>query len=143
MRNWIRDSGTTCHNDEAAFGHILFFEVPQDIMLGDGYYAGATGKRNLISDMYLPNGKIKRCRLGVVLLVKDLSYNLLSVSKAAATGKKFEFKQSLCKVEKQGVTATATKYGNLYHLKGLGSIEDNKEHKAAMKCASKCDKTKE
>ena len=80
-----------------------------------------------------------------MLLVKDLSYNLLRVSKAAATGKKFEFEQSFCKVvdDKHGVIATATKYGNLYYLNCAGSIEDNKEHQTAMKCSSKNDETKE
>ena len=95
--------------------------------------------------MYLPKGKIKRCKPADVMLVKDLSYNLLSVSKAAATGKKFEFEQSFCKVvdDKHGVIATATKYGNLYYLNCAGSIEDNKEHRTAMKCASKNAETKE
>ena len=92
------------------FDHISVLDVPQDIMVGDGYSVRATGKGNIILDMYLPNGKIKRCKLADVLLVKDLSYNLLSISKAAATGKKFEFEQSFCKVvdDKHGVIATAT-----------------------------------
>ena len=145
--NWIVDSGATCHmcKDVQVFDHISVLDVPQDITVGDGYSVRATGKGNVILDMYLPNGKIKRCKLADVLLVKDLSYNLLSVSKAAATGKKFEFEQSFCKLvdDKHGVIATATKYGNLYYLYCAGSIEDNKEHHTAMKCASKNDETKE
>ena len=145
--NWIVDSGATCHmcKDEKVFDHISVLDVPQDITVGDGYSVRATGKGNVILDMYLPNGKIERCKLADVLLVKDLSYNLLSISKAAATGKKFEFEQSFCKVvnDKHGVIATATKYGNLYYLNCAGSIEDNKDHQTAMKCASKNDETKE
>ena len=147
MSNWIVDSGATCHicNDEEAFDHISVLDIAQVIMVGDGYSVRAIGKGNMILDMYLPNGKIKRCRLTDVLLVKDLSYNLLSVSKAATTGIKFEFEQSSCKIadDKHGVIATATKYGNLYYLSCVGSIEDNKEDQAAMKCANKSDETKE
>ena len=147
MSNWIVDSGATCHmcHDEEAFDHISVLDVSQDITVGDGYSVRATGKGNVILDIHLPNGKIKKCRLADVLLVKDLSYNLLSISKAAATGKKFEFEQSVCKVvdDKHGVIATATKYGNLYYLNCVGSIKDNKKHQAAMKCASRSEETKE
>ena len=147
MSNWIVDSGATCHmcNDEEAFDHISVLNIPQDITVGDGCSVGASGKGDVILDMYLPSEKIKKCRLAYVLLVKDLSYNLLSLSNAAATGKKFEFEQSLCNVvdDKHGMIATATTYGNLYYLNCVGSVEDNKEHQAAMKCASKSDETKE
>ena len=131
--------------DEEVFDHISALDVLQDITVGDRYSVRATGKGNVILDRYLPNGKIKRCKLADVLLVKDLSYNPLSVSKAAATGKKFEFQQSFCKVvdDKHGVIAIATKFGNLYYLNCAESIEDNKDHHTAMKCASNNDKTKE
>ena len=53
-----------------------------------------------------------------VLFVPDLSYNLLSVSKAAQNGKKVEFGEEGCKIlnNKCKVIATAEKVGNLYLL---------------------------
>ena len=41
--------------------------------------------------MRLPGGKVQRCVLQHVLHVPDLSYNLVSVSKASEKGKVTEF----------------------------------------------------
>ena len=63
--NWIVDCGATCHTckDEEVFDHISVLDVPQDITVGDGYSVRTTGKGNIVLDMYLPNGKIERCKL--------------------------------------------------------------------------------
>ena len=77
-----------------------------------------------------------------MLYVPQLSYNLLSLSKAARNGKQFQFEGSKCYITdtKHGVIGIATKYGNLYHL-NFNELKDKENH-AAMKCSGKT-KTKE
>lgn len=66
----------------------------------------------------LSNGNSLICRLEKVLYVPKLSYNLLSVSKAAEVGNTTNFSGTGCEiVDRKGkVTAFATKVGSLYYL---------------------------
>ena len=68
--------------------------------------------------MKLPDEKIKSCQLQEVLHVPDLTYNLVSVSKASEAGKMTKFDKSGCHIlnSKSKLIATATKFGRLYFL---------------------------
>ena len=126
-RNWVADSGPTCHisNNEELFDQIIGLEMQQEITVAHGHSVQATGQSDVILRMNVPNGKIKKCKLSDVLYVPDLLHNLLSVSKAASNGKSSEFGQSHCNIidNKFGVIATATKCRNLYYLNCAGSIQ--------------------
>ena len=65
------------------------------MVLGDGHALTAAGKGNVMLDMKLPNGKIQTCKLSDVLYVPKLSYNLLSVAKAAQRGKMTKYSPKL------------------------------------------------
>ena len=64
------------------------------------------------------HGNSRKCRLEKVLYLPNLSYNLLSVSKAAETGHTTSFSSTSCEIvdQKRRVTAFATKVGSLYYL---------------------------
>ena len=142
--NWIVDSGATCHmcNEENLFSEMVPLEKQQDITVGDGYSVQATAKGTVMLKMSVAKNKEIVCRLSDVLLVPELSYNLLSVSKASRNGTKFEFVGSRCHIsnEQHGIIGTATKYGNLYHLNCSG-MKDANNH-TTMKCQRK-DNSKE
>ena len=88
MGNWIVDSGATCHmcHDEILFSKLQLLEKETDVTLGDGNTVRATGKGTVPLMMNLPNSSCSKCCLLEVLFVPSLSYNLLSVSKAAEKG---------------------------------------------------------
>ena len=69
----------------------------------------------------------------------DLSYNLLSVSKAAKAGKVVKFTETGCEIldSNKKVIAVATRVGSLYHL---NCQADNEQIKAAV---NKSKETKE
>jgi hypothetical protein len=118
--SWIIDSGATCHicNDKTSFIELHTLKKPQDVTLGDGHVLSATGTGDVAVELILENGKTKRCRLHDVLYVPELTYNLLSVSKATEAGKRVRFHSNECKIldEHENVVATATKRGSLYYL---------------------------
>ena len=66
----------------------------------------------------LPDGNTTKCTLTNVLLVPNLSYSLLSVSKAYSAGKATRFDKRGCEIlnSRKKVIAFATRIGNLYHL---------------------------
>ena len=71
--------------------------------------------------MKLPCGnKTRKCKLVDVLYVPNykLSYSLLSVSKAAESGKTTKFDETGCQILGKNCTviATATRVGSLYYL---------------------------
>ena len=74
-----------------------------------------------------------------MLFVKALSDKPLSVSKAASTGKTFEFGQWFSNVidENYSVFATATKHGNLFYLNCIGSRQNMAQKHRVMKCSNK------
>ncbi len=61
---------------------------PEKVTVGDGPTLEAIGRGSVDLWMKLPSGAIQqKCKLHDVLFVPDLSYNLVSVSKASEAGK--------------------------------------------------------
>ena len=98
--SWIVDSGATCHTccDEKLFSELHPLEKETDVTLGDGRTLQATGQGTVPLVMNLPYGSSSTCCLLEVLFVPSLSYNLVSVSKAAERGKDAKFDQDGCKI---------------------------------------------
>ena len=113
---WIVDSGATSHmcNDQKLFSELHPIEKPLEVLLGDGHVLNAAGSGVVL----LPNGKMRRCKLRSVLYVPSLSYNPLSVSRVAQSGKVTKFGRLACHIlnANHKVIARATKVGSLYHL---------------------------
>lgn len=118
--NWIVDSGATCHMcaNQEFFVDLQPLGKPMDVTLGDGRVLQATGRGLVTLSMRLPGGSERRCNLLDVLYVPALSYNLLSVSRAAERGYFTEFDCNGCQISVPGgrVVAKATRVGCLYHL---------------------------
>ena len=100
-------------------------------MLGDGYAVEETGRGTVVLELTKVGGKASRCKLHEVLYVPDLSYNLLSVSKAAEAGKVVKFTETGCEIldSNKKVIAVATTVGGLYHL---NCKADNEQTNAAV-----------
>ena len=117
---WIVDSGATCHmcNGRSMFVKYRSLRVPEKVTLGDGHSLDAVGRGMVALVMKLPDGKRKRLKLRDTLFVPDLSYNLLSVSKASETGMLIIFNESGCQIVngKSKVRACAMRCGSLYIL---------------------------
>ncbi len=98
LNSWIVDSGATCHmcNDKEMFVEFNNLEPSQEVTLGDGYSVEATGCGTVRLKMQLTDDKTKECKMSDVLYVPQLSYNLLSVSKATQSGKKVKFTENDC-----------------------------------------------
>ncbi|KAL1256499.1 hypothetical protein QQF64_012044 [Cirrhinus molitorella] len=120
MDSWIVDSGATCHmyHDKKQFVEFISLEPPQEVTLGNGFSVEATGCGVVRLKMTLTDDKTKKCKLNDVLYVPQLSYNLLSVSKATQLGKKVKFTEDTCDITdvNQKLIATATKEGSLYYV---------------------------
>ena len=117
---WIVDSGATCHmcHDRNLFTDIKSLKDPLEVAMGDGHTLTAAGKGDVTLDVRLPNEKNKSCKLHDVLYVPKLSYNLLSVAKAAQRGKVTKFTKSGCYIldKQHNLIAKASKVGSLYYL---------------------------
>ena len=117
---WIVDSGATCHmcNDQEQFVEFRKLSNTQEVTLGDGHTLDGTGIGVVKIETLLPDGNTQMCRLEKVLYVPDLSYNLLSVSKATEAGNTTNFSGPGCEIvnRKGKVVAFATKVGSLYYL---------------------------
>ena len=117
---WIVDSGATSHmcNDREQFVNFKELLNKQAVTLGDGHTLDGTGIGTVKIETLLPDGNSQKCRLEKVLYLPNLSYNLLSVSKAAETGHTTSFSSTSCEIvdQKRRVTAFATKVGSLYYL---------------------------
>ena len=90
---------------------------PLDIILGDGHTLNATGSGTVT--LMLESSSLKRkCKFHDVLYVPELTYNLLSVSKAVDKGISFTFKESECIIKdaNQKLITVARKVGSLYHV---------------------------
>ena len=68
--------------------------------------------------MKLPDSTTQLCKLRDVLYVPNLSYNLISVSKASEVGKVAHFDEAGCRIlnAEKRVIATAVRCGCLYFL---------------------------
>ena len=111
--NWIVDSGATCHvcNDRRSFVELNFLQTPLDITLGAGH--------TFIVTLILKSDFSKRkCKLYDVLYVPELTYNILSVSKAVEKGVSFIFSDHRCVIKgvNQRLITVATKVRNRYHV---------------------------
>ena len=117
--NWIVDSGATCHvcNDHGSFVELSFLQTPLDIILVDGHALKAIGC-GIVTLMFESDFSIRKYKLSDVLYVSELTYNLLSVSKAVEKGISFAFRDHRCVIKdvNQRLITVATKVGNLYHV---------------------------
>ena len=133
MNGRIVDSGATCHMccDDKLFDELHSLKQPLEVMLGNGYAVEATGRGTVALELTKVGKKASRCRLHEVLYVPDLSYNLLSVSKAVKAGKVVKFTETGCEIldSNKKVTAVATKVGSLYPL---NCQADNEQTNAAV-----------
>ena len=118
--NWIIDSGATCHmcSNKKLFVDLQPLKQPMEVTLGDGHVLEAIGRGVVSLKMKLPNSVTRRCNVQDVLYVPALSYNLLSVSIAAESGKVTEFDNSGCHIVASDgrVVAKATRVRSLYYL---------------------------
>ena len=116
---WIVDSGATCHmcNNDKLFTELRDLR-PLDVTLGDGHNLKASGKGTVLLQMSLHDGTMRKCSLNDVLYVPSLSYNLLSVSKAAEAGKTTRFNKTSCEIltSEGKIVSEGTKVGSLYYL---------------------------
>lgn len=85
IKDCIVDLGATCHmcNDVKLFIELHSLKQPLKVTLGDGCAVETTGKGSVVLEIAL----MSRYKLHDVLHVPDLSYNLLSESKAVEAGK--------------------------------------------------------
>jgi hypothetical protein len=116
---WIIDSGATCHmcNDRSLFTDFVELERPIDVTLGDGHNLKGVGRGTVTLEIDVPQGKMQKCKLRDVLCVPNLSYNLLSVSKAADAVEKAVFTKTGCELKfDRDVVATGKRVGELYYL---------------------------
>ena len=119
--DWIVDSGATCHicNSKELFEELHSLSKPQKVTLGDGRTVEAMGTGVVEVKLKLPGGESKIGRLGEVLYVPTLAYNLLSVAKATEAGKMVKFGETQGEIidEEGEVVAMASKTGSLYYLR--------------------------
>jgi len=118
--NWIIDSGASSHmcNDEQLFTKMEILRKPLEIVLGDGYVVKSQQQGTVSLMMKLPGNESRKCNLRDVLYVPNLSYNLVSVSKAVNAGKIVEFdgKHAQIKSVEGKLTGIGTRIGNLYYM---------------------------
>ena len=83
--HWIIDSGATSHmcNDETQFTDLVLLKQPHKVTLGDEHQVEAAGCGTVMLDIELTPGKSKKCTLTNMLYVPELTFSLISVSKAA------------------------------------------------------------
>ena len=99
---WIIDSGATCHvyHDWSLFTELQNLKKPLNIILGDGCTLKVTGCGTVI--LMLESKALKRkCNFYNVLYVSELTYNILSVSKAVDKGVSFTFSESECVINQR------------------------------------------
>ena len=89
-------------DDRKTFAELCNTERPQEVTLGDGHELETVGQGIVRLKLKLSNGKMKKCRLDDVLYVPTLSYNLISVSKAAEAGKSVTFREGRCQILNAG-----------------------------------------
>ena len=118
-RNWIMDSGATCHvyNDCNSFVELRNLKKTLDITLEDGHTLKAIGHGTVI--LMMKTGCLTRkCKLHDVLFVPNLTCNLLSVSKAVEKGISVIFNKCVCVIKdaKHRLITVEYKVGSLYHV---------------------------
>lgn len=126
---WIVDSGATCHmsHDRELFQEYSVLEKHVPVALGDGKKLEAIGKGVIRIKVQGRSAKSTKLALHDVLHVPGLSYNLISVSKAAEYGKTVVFKDQRCKItDSHGNTlACADRVGGLYRVRCVAEHRAN------------------
>ena len=122
--SWIIDSGASSHmcNDEQLFTKMEILKKPLEIVLGDGHVVKSHQHGTVSLMMKLPGNESRKCNLRDVLYLANLSYNLVSVSKAVKAGKIVEFdgKHGQIKTVEGKLTAIGTRIENLFYMDCYG-----------------------
>ena len=146
---WIIDSAASQHmcSNPRAMKNLKKLDITQKIKVGNGQYVEAKAEGTVKLEVNAGNS-IRTFKLGKVLLAPDLKFNLLSVSKAAESGKTVEFGKQGCRILENSTRQTigsGRKKGNLYHLncvkdrsnkKKKESNLDSKQMERALKIVS-------
>ena len=132
---WLIDSGATSHicNDRSLFTDLKKLNQPLDVVIGDG--RALPTKYSGTVHLQVKSGSLTRkCKLHNVLFVPELSYCLLSISKATERGIEFKFNQRGCIVRDSNgrLITIATKSGNLFKVTVVES--KNTEDKQVEQC---------
>ena len=140
---WIVDSAASSHmcNDINQFRNLKKLDVVKKIKVGDGFMVEAKAEGTVMLHV-LTSNKEKVCKLHNVLLVPELKYNLLSVSKASRAGKKVLFDRHGCNFvdsSTKEIVVSAKKLGSLYYVSCASKKDARKEtfRKEDMKRAIK------
>ncbi len=114
---WYLDSGCSQH---ITYDETLFFSLQPPtitcIELGNGDKAGIKGVGSISLDV-IRNGQSVRTELSNILLVPELKFQLLSISKFAESGLCTTFTNGKCYIRRGNTLyASGTKVGSLYRL---------------------------
>ena len=97
---FIIDSGATqhmCCSNENMINYEML-STPVSVQIGDGRVLKGVGTGCINIKTSLPNNEIKNICLQDVLHVPELSFNLISVSKASANGRRVIFTDDACRI---------------------------------------------
>ena len=126
---WIVDSGATSHicNDRTQFVHLYPLKHSVEVKLGDGRIIMATAQGDISLRMKYGSNKSCKRTLYNVLYVPELSYNLVSVSKAVEKENTVKFSDFGCTIrdKKRRPVAVGTKVGGLYRVDVIHSVDVN------------------
>ena len=117
---WIIDSGATSHicNDRDLFIGLYPLKSPLEVLLEDGHKLTATAYGTVKLLMKSGQRSSRKCTLHDVLYIPELSYNLLSVSKAVERGNIVKFGLSSCIIRDSNrkLITVAQNVGGLYQV---------------------------
>ena len=104
MGQLIINSGASCHMccNRKMLTSFQLLDKPVEVTLGDGHTLEALGREVVPLKMNLPSGSSEKCNLLDVLYIPGLSYDLVSVAKAAERGKVNEFTYNTCYIVGSG-----------------------------------------
>ena len=142
-KKWLVDSGASkpmC-NDKKQFYELRPLDETEKIKVGDGFYLTAKMEGNVKLNVIV-NGKLKTCTLRNVLYVPELSYNLLSVSKATDSGKQVSFDKNGCEIRSRRtkeILLQATKKRGLYYV----NTSPEEEIKETANCTETLEKARD
>ena len=117
---WIIDSGASSHmcNNRKLFVKLYPLEHPVEVKLGDGRELMATAQGVVRLRMKSGSDRSRKCSLHDVLYVPELSYNLISVLKAAERGNTVKISDFGCIIRdnQQKDIGIGTKQEGLYRV---------------------------
>ena len=115
---------------------------PIDVSLGDGHVLKGIG-RETVTLILRTRHLTRKCKLHDVLFVPDISYNLLSVSKAMEKGISFTFNEHSCVKNPKGKLITvANKIDSLYYVM-FAEPKDHVHHTVTGELPNECKLSKE